>query len=92
MKNTVTTLRKQKEEGSKISMLTCYDYTTACLVEQAGVNAVLIGDSLGMTMLGYDDTLPVTMEDMVKSVIAEYEKIGQVASFLDLGGYSYLVH
>ncbi|MBQ1640440.1 MAG: 3-methyl-2-oxobutanoate hydroxymethyltransferase [Lachnospiraceae bacterium] len=65
MKNTVTTLRKQKEEGSKISMLTCYDYTTACLVEQAGVNAVLIGDSLGMTMLGYDDTLPVTMEDMI---------------------------
>ncbi|MCR5640673.1 MAG: 3-methyl-2-oxobutanoate hydroxymethyltransferase [Lachnospiraceae bacterium] len=65
MKNTVTTLRKQKEEGSKISMLTCYDYTTACLVEQAGVNAVLIGDSLGMTMLGYEDTLPVTMEDMI---------------------------
>ncbi len=65
MKNTVTTFQKQKKEGSKISMLTCYDYTTACLIEQAGINAVLIGDSLGMTMLGYDDTLPVTMEDMI---------------------------
>ena len=65
MKNTVTTLQQQKRDGSKISMLTCYDYTTACLVEQAGVNAVLIGDSLGMTMLGYSDTLPVTMEDMI---------------------------
>ncbi|MCR4999884.1 MAG: 3-methyl-2-oxobutanoate hydroxymethyltransferase [Lachnospiraceae bacterium] len=65
MKNTVTTLQQQKRDGSKISMLTCYDYTTACLVEKAGVNAVLIGDSLGMTMLGYSDTLPVTMEDMI---------------------------
>ena len=65
MKKTVTTLQKQKLEGSKISMLTCYDYTTACLMEAAGVDTVLIGDSLGMTMLGYDDTLPVTMEDMI---------------------------
>ena len=65
MKKTVTTLQKQKLEGRKISMLTCYDYTTACLMEAAGVDTVLIGDSLGMTMLGYDDTLPVTMEDMI---------------------------
>ena len=65
MKKTETTLQKQKLEGSKISMLTCYDYTTACLMEAAGVDTVLIGDSLGMTMLGYDDTLPVTMEDMI---------------------------
>lgn len=65
MKRTVTTLQQQKLEGRKISMLTCYDYTTACLMEAAGVDTVLIGDSLGMTMLGYDDTLPVTMEDMI---------------------------
>lgn len=65
MKKTVTTLQQQKLEGRKISMLTCYDYTTACLMEAAGVDTVLIGDSLGMTMLGYDDTLPVTMEDMI---------------------------
>lgn len=65
MKKTVTTLQQQKLEGRKISMLTCYDYTTACLMEAAGVDTVLIGDSLGMTILGYDDTLPVTMEDMI---------------------------
>ncbi len=65
MKNTITTLQKMKQEGKKISMLTCYDYTTACLVEEAGINAVLVGDSLGMTMMGYPDTLSVTMEDMI---------------------------
>lgn len=65
MKNTVTTLQKMKQEGQKISMLTCYDYTTACLIEEAKINAVLVGDSLGMTMMGYPDTLSVTMEDMI---------------------------
>ena len=65
MKNTVTTLQKMKQEGQKISMLTCYDYTTACLIEEAQINAVLVGDSLGMTMMGYPDTLSVTMEDMI---------------------------
>lgn len=65
MKNTVTTLQKMKNEGKKISMLTCYDYTTACLMEEAGINGILIGDSLGMTMMGYDDTLPVTVDDII---------------------------
>lgn len=46
-------------------MLTCYDYTTACLIEEAKIDSVLVGDSLGMTMMGYEDTLPVTMEDMI---------------------------
>ncbi len=64
-KRTVTTLQKQKEEGVKISMVTAYDYTTATLVEASGIDMVLVGDSLGMTMLGYDDTLSVTMEDMI---------------------------
>ncbi|MCR5416157.1 MAG: 3-methyl-2-oxobutanoate hydroxymethyltransferase [Pseudobutyrivibrio sp.] len=65
MKNTVTTLSAMKEKGEKISMLTCYDYTTACLMEEAGINAILIGDSLGMTMMGYKDTLPVTVDDII---------------------------
>ena len=64
-KRTVTTLQKQKEEGVKISMVTAYDYTTATLVEASNIDMVLVGDSLGMTMLGYDDTLSVTMEDMI---------------------------
>lgn len=65
MKNTVTTLQAMKAKGEKISMLTCYDYTTACLMEEAGINAILIGDSLGMTMMGYSDTLPVTVDDII---------------------------
>ena len=65
MKNTVTTFRKAKEEGRRLSMLTAYDYSTAKLMDEAGIEGLLVGDSLGMTMLGYDDTLPVTMDDMV---------------------------
>jgi 3-methyl-2-oxobutanoate hydroxymethyltransferase len=49
-----------------ITMLTCYDYPTAYFQEEAGVDMILVGDSLGMTMLGYDSTLPVTMEDMIR--------------------------
>lgn len=65
MKNTVLTMQKQKEQGDKISMLTAYDYSTAKLMDQAGINSLLVGDSLGMVMLGYEDTLSVTMEDMI---------------------------
>ena len=64
-KNTVATLAAMKASGEKISQLTAYDYTTARLVDRAGVNTVLVGDSLGMTMQGYEDTLPVTMEEMI---------------------------
>lgn len=65
MKNTVNTLLQQKKDGNKITMLTCYDYSTAKLMEEAGVNTILVGDSLGNTMLGYEDTIQVTMEDMI---------------------------
>ncbi|MBE6098209.1 MAG: 3-methyl-2-oxobutanoate hydroxymethyltransferase [Schwartzia succinivorans] len=65
MKNTVATFAKMKENGEKISMLTCYDYSTAKLEEAAGINAILVGDSLGNVMLGLPDTLSVTMEDMI---------------------------
>lgn len=65
MKNTVNTLLQQKKDGNKITMLTCYDYSTAKLMEEVGVNTILVGDSLGNTMLGYEDTIQVTMEDMI---------------------------
>ena len=64
-KNTVLTLAKQASEGKKVTMVTSYDYTMASIVEAAGINMILVGDSLGMTMLGYEDTIPVTMDDMV---------------------------
>ncbi len=70
MKTTVATLRKMKAEGEKITMLTCYDYTTAKLMDAAGIEILLIGDSLGNTVLGYEDTLPVTMEDMIPHTAA----------------------
>lgn len=65
MKNTVATLQAQKDSHDKITMLTAYDYSTAKLMDEAGINMLLVGDSLGMAMLGYEDTLPVTMEDMI---------------------------
>ena len=64
-KNTVATLLNMKKSGEKVSMLTCYDYTTARIMENAGINTILVGDSLGMTMQGYDTTLPVTMDETV---------------------------
>jgi len=65
-KVTLPMLFKKVEEDQPIIMLTCYDYPTAFFQEQAGIDMILVGDSLGMTMLGYDSTLPVTMDDMIR--------------------------
>lgn len=65
MKNTAATFKKAKQEGKKLSMLTAYDYSTAQLLDEAGVNGILVGDSLGNVILGYEDTISVTMEDMI---------------------------
>ena len=62
MKNTVVTIQQMKEKGEKISMLTAYDYSTAKLEDEAGVNTILVGDSLGNVILGYEDTISVTMQ------------------------------
>jgi 3-methyl-2-oxobutanoate hydroxymethyltransferase len=64
-KITVQTLRARKQRGQTFSMLTAYDYPTALAIDQAGIEAILVGDSLGMVVLGYSNTLPVTMEDML---------------------------
>lgn len=64
-KITVSHFLKAKAEGEKIAMLTAYDYSTAMLMDEAGVDSLLVGDSLGMVMLGYENTLQVTMDDMI---------------------------
>jgi len=65
-KVTLPTLFGKVSKGEPITMLTCYDYPTAHFQEQAGIDMILVGDSLGMTMLGYESTLPVTMDDMIR--------------------------
>lgn len=91
MKRTVTTLQKQKEDGQKISMLTCYDYSTAVLIEKAGIDTVLVGDSLGMTMLGLPDTLSVTMEDMIHHTLAVSRGLSNTFLIADMPFMSYQV-
>ena len=63
-------LCEKMAKGVPLTMVTCYDYPMAYLVEQAGIDIVLVGDSLGMTILGYDSTLPVTMSDMISHAAA----------------------
>lgn len=70
MKNTVLTIQQQKIMKDKITMLTAYDYSTAKLIDEAGINMILVGDSLGLVMLGYEDTISVTMEDMIHHTAA----------------------
>jgi 3-methyl-2-oxobutanoate hydroxymethyltransferase len=65
MRVTINQIKEMKQKGEKITMLTAYDYTTARIVDEAGVPLILVGDSLGMVVLGYDSTIPVTLEVML---------------------------
>jgi 3-methyl-2-oxobutanoate hydroxymethyltransferase len=88
-KTTIRTLFDKVEKGEPISWLTCYDYPTAYFQEEAGVDMILVGDSLGMTMLGYDSTLPVTMNDMIRHTQAV--RRGAPAVFL-VGDMPYMTY
>ena len=86
---TVQQFKEMKQRGQKIPVLTCYDFSTARLLDEAGVPALLVGDSLGMVMLGYDSTLPVTMEDMLHHVKAVARGAKQAMVIGDMPFMSY---
>ena len=65
MRVSISQIKEMKQKGEKITMLTAYDYTTAKIIDEAGVPLILVGDSLGMVVLGYESTIPVTMEEML---------------------------
>ena len=65
MRTTINQIKEMKPKGEKIVMLTAYDYSTARLVDEAGIPLILVGDSLGMVVLGYESTIPVTMDEML---------------------------
>lgn len=89
MKNTAVTFRQAKEKGEKLTMLTAYDYSTAKLVDEAGIHSILVGDSLGMVCLGYEDTLSVTMEDMLHHTKAVARGAKDVLVIADMPFMSY---
>ncbi len=89
MKQTVSSLRKKKASGEKIAMVTAYDYTMARLCSGAGADVLLVGDSLGMVMLGYPDTLSVTMEDMIHHSRAVVRGAGESFVVTDMPFMSY---
>ena len=91
MKKTVVTFQKAKAEGRKLTMLTAYDYSTAKLVDEAGIDSILVGDSLGNVMLGYDDTIPVTMEDMIHHGAAVARGAKEALVVIDMPFMSYQV-
>ena len=94
MKNTSVTFKESKKNGEKLTMLTAYDYTTAKLLDESGVDSILVGDSLGMVVLGYDDTLSVTMEDMIhhSSAVARGAKNALVITDMPFMSYQTSVY
>lgn len=89
MKNTVLTFQQAKENGEKLTMLTAYDYSTAKLIDEAGVNSILVGDSLGNVILGYEDTISVTMEDMIHHAAAVARGAKNALVVIDMPFMSY---
>ena len=94
MKNTTTSIMQMKNSGHKISMQTAYDYTTARLLDEAGVNTILVGDSLGNVILGYEDTISVTVEDMIhhSAAVARGAKNALVVTDLPFMSYQTSVY
>ena len=89
VKKSVLTFRNAKQKKERLTMLTAYDYSTAKLIDASGIDSVLVGDSLGMVMLGYEDTLSVTMEDMIHHTKAVARGVKDALVVSDLPFMSY---
>ena len=91
-KVTTVSLFEKKQKGEKITVLTAYDYSTAKLIDEAGVDIALVGDSLGMVVLGYETTLPVTMEDMLHHTAAVVRGVERAMVAADMPFMSYQIN
>lgn len=89
MKNTIVTFRQTKGTGKKLTVLTAYDYSAAKLIDSSGVDAILVGDSVGMVCLGYKDTLGVTMDDMIHHTKAVSRGVENALLIADMPFMSY---
>lgn len=89
MKKTVSTFQNAKKNGEKLTMLTAYDYSTAKLIDEAGIDSILVGDSLGNVILGYEDTISVTMEDMIHHGAAVARGVKDALVIIDMPFMSY---
>ena len=94
MKNTTVTFKNKKTDCEKIKMLKAYDYKTAKLEDEAGVDSILVGDSLGMVIMGYDSTLSVTMDDMIhhSKIVARGAKNALVVTDMPFMSYQTSVY
>ena len=91
-KVTTVSLLQKKQKGEKITALTAYDFSTARLLDEAGVDIALVGDSLGMVVLGYDSTVPVTMEDMLHHTAAVSRGVRRAMVVGDMPFMSYQIN
>jgi 3-methyl-2-oxobutanoate hydroxymethyltransferase len=90
-RKTILDVRKMKMQGEKITMLTAYDYGIASILDESDIDIILVGDSLGMVVLGYDSTLPVTMEDMLRHTQAVARGASKAMIVADMPFLSYQV-
>lgn len=91
MKNTILNFQEFKKSGKKITMLTAYDYSTAKIIDSAGVDSILIGDSLGNVILGYDNTTSVTLQDMIHHGKAVCRGVKKALTIIDMPFMSYQI-